>query len=124
MVFAFLSRLQLPKTWRQNPWPWVYIAFAILAFLGLRLGAATLALFLTLTLLCGTLLGLHDLGPGLARWLAVDVVWAVLGGLAVGAGLGVAVGRLVVYLRRTTHHHRRCLSASRRPRQSETKPEA
>ncbi len=47
------------------------------------------------------LLGLHDLGPGLTRWVAVDVVWAVLGGLAIGAGLGMAVGRLVVYLRRT-----------------------
>lgn len=47
------------------------------------------------------LLGLHDLGTNLGRWLAVDVVWAVLGGLAIGAGLGVVVGRLVVFLRRT-----------------------
>ena len=47
------------------------------------------------------LLGLHDLGPNLTRWLAVDVAWAVLGGLGVGAGLGVAVGRVVVHLRRT-----------------------
>ena len=46
------------------------------------------------------LLGLHDLGTGLGRWLAVDVAWAVLGGLAVGAALGMGVGRLVVHLRR------------------------
>ena len=46
------------------------------------------------------LLGLHDLGDNLWRWWAVDVVWAVLGGLGVGAALGVAVGRLVVFLRR------------------------
>jgi NhaP-type Na+/H+ or K+/H+ antiporter len=47
------------------------------------------------------LLGLHDLGDGLWRWLAVDVVWATAGGLAVGAALGTAVGTLVLYLRRT-----------------------
>ncbi len=47
------------------------------------------------------LLGLHELGDGWWRWWAVDVVWAVLGGLAIGAALGIAVGRLVVYLRRT-----------------------
>ena len=46
------------------------------------------------------LLGLHELGEGLWRWVAVDVVWAVFGGLAIGAALGLAVGRLVVYLRR------------------------
>ncbi|MGH2353626.1 MAG: cation:proton antiporter, partial [Chloroflexota bacterium] len=34
------------------------------------------------------------------RWVAVDVVWAVLVGLATGGALGTAVGRLVVYLRR------------------------
>jgi NhaP-type Na+/H+ or K+/H+ antiporter len=47
------------------------------------------------------LLGLHDLGGGLWRWLAVDVVWATMGGLGVGGALGTAVGTLVLYLRRT-----------------------
>ncbi len=47
------------------------------------------------------LLGLHELGDGWWRWWAVDVVWAVFGGLGIGAALGIAVGRLVVYLRRT-----------------------
>ena len=47
------------------------------------------------------LLGLHELGEGWWRWWAVDVAWAVFGGLGIGALLGIAVGRLVVYLRRT-----------------------
>jgi sodium/hydrogen antiporter len=47
------------------------------------------------------LLGLHPLGEGLWRWVVVDVVWAVVAGLGVGLLLGGAVGRLVLYLRRT-----------------------
>ena len=47
------------------------------------------------------LLGLHDLGNSLWRWVAVDVVWAVAAGIGVGAALGTLVGRLVLYLRRT-----------------------
>ena len=46
------------------------------------------------------LLGLHELGDFGWRWLAVDVVWASLAGLATGALLGLAVGRLVLFLRR------------------------
>ena len=46
------------------------------------------------------LMGLHELGPSGLTWLGVDVVWAVAGGIAIGAGLGFGVGRLVVYLRR------------------------
>lgn len=49
------------------------------------------------------LLGLHDLGAYGWRWWAVDLFWAVAGGLASGALLGTAVARLVIYLRR---HHR------------------
>jgi NhaP-type Na+/H+ or K+/H+ antiporter len=44
------------------------------------------------------LLGLHDLGTGW-RWLAVDVIWAISGGLLIGGVSGTLVGRLVVYLR-------------------------
>jgi NhaP-type Na+/H+ or K+/H+ antiporter len=33
------------------------------------------------------------------RWIAVDVVWAVLGGLVLGAICGTAIGRIVVFLR-------------------------
>jgi NhaP-type Na+/H+ or K+/H+ antiporter len=46
------------------------------------------------------LIGLHELGQGGWRWLAVDVVWAVCAGLVVGWLLGMLVGKLVVYLRR------------------------
>lgn len=46
------------------------------------------------------LLGLHDLGSGGWRWLAVDVLWASACGLFIGAALGAAVGKLVLYLRR------------------------
>ncbi|HLL55644.1 MAG TPA: cation:proton antiporter [Myxococcaceae bacterium] len=47
------------------------------------------------------LMGLHPLGEGLWRWAAVDLVWAVVAGLGVGTLLGGAVGRLVLFLRRT-----------------------
>src|SRR5918911_2446533 len=46
------------------------------------------------------LLELHELGPMGLRWLAVDVIWAVVGGLAIGGLLGTLVGHLVLYLRR------------------------
>ena len=46
------------------------------------------------------LLGLHDVGDSLWRWLALDVVWSVAAGIAIGAALGTLVGRLVLHLRR------------------------
>lgn len=45
------------------------------------------------------LLGLHDLGNWGWRWLALDVLWSIGGGLAIGGTLGLMIGRLVVYLR-------------------------
>ena len=45
------------------------------------------------------MLGLHELGNNGWRWWAVDVLWAVAGGLALGYALGRLVGRAVVYLR-------------------------
>lgn len=54
------------------------------------------------------LLSLHDLGEWAWRWWAVDVLWAVLGGLAIGYLLGVAVGRAILYLRM---RHREALGA-------------
>lgn len=47
------------------------------------------------------LLGLHEIGEGGWRWVAVDVVWAVVGGLGIGTAAGALVGRFVIYLRRT-----------------------
>lgn len=46
------------------------------------------------------LLGLHEIGTWGWRWWAVDVVWAIVGGLGIGAACGAAVGKLVLYLRR------------------------
>ncbi len=46
------------------------------------------------------LMGLHDLGEMGWKWVAIDLVWAVVCGLGVGALLGTLVGRLVLYLRR------------------------
>jgi NhaP-type Na+/H+ or K+/H+ antiporter len=45
------------------------------------------------------LLGLHDLGTDGWRWLAIDVLWSMSGGLLIGGVLGTLIGRLVVYLR-------------------------
>ncbi|MGC1174734.1 cation:proton antiporter [Polaromonas sp.] len=48
------------------------------------------------------LLSLHGLGTGGWRWWAVDVLWAVTGGVAIGYLLGTLTGRAILYLR--THH--------------------
>lgn len=45
------------------------------------------------------LLSLHDLGTGGWRWWAVDVLWAVTGGIAIGYLLGALTGRAILYLR-------------------------
>ena len=47
------------------------------------------------------LLGLRELGAYGWRWFALDVAWAILAGLAVGALLGVLTGRFVIYLRKS-----------------------
>ncbi len=52
------------------------------------------------------LLGLHELGVAGWRWLAVDVVWAVVAGIGVGAACGVAIAHLVLFIRR---HHREAI---------------
>ena len=46
------------------------------------------------------LMGLHEVGAFGWRWLAVDMVWAVSAGLAIGTAAGAGVGRLVLHLRR------------------------
>lgn len=46
------------------------------------------------------LIGAHELGENGWRWVAVDVIWAVAAGLAVGGAAGAGIGRLVLYMRR------------------------
>jgi len=72
------------------------LRFALTGEAGLNDGSA-----FPLVLLGLGLLGLHDIGSFGWRWLAVDVLWAVSGGIVIGAILGTAVGQLVLYLRRT-----------------------
>lgn len=52
------------------------------------------------------LLGVHELGVAGWRWLAVDVVWAVVAGIGVGAACGLAIAHLVLFIRR---HHREAI---------------
>ncbi len=70
------------------------LGFSLAAEGGLNDGAAFPFVMLGLGLL-----GLHDMGPGLARWWSIELLWATAGGLLIGAVLGAATGRLVVYLR-------------------------
>lgn len=74
------------------------VRFALTGEAGLNDGTAFPFVMLGLGLM-----GLHDLGANGLRWVAVDVAWAAITGLAVGAVLGTAVGELVLFLRR---HHR------------------
>lgn len=46
------------------------------------------------------LLGAHEIGAWGWRWLAVDVVWAIVAGLAIGFVLGTLIGRIVLFLRK------------------------
>lgn len=51
------------------------------------------------------LMGLHNLGEFGLRWIAVDVLWATLVGIAIGVVAGVALARLGWKLRREPHQH-------------------
>ncbi len=48
------------------------------------------------------LMGQHDLGAHAWHWWVIDVAWATVGGLLIGATFGTMVGRLVVELRTAT----------------------
>jgi NhaP-type Na+/H+ or K+/H+ antiporter len=71
------------------------LRFGITAEAGLNDGTAFPFVMLGLGLL-----GLHEIGPWGWRWVAKDVLWAVVGGLVIGAACGALVGRFVLYLRR------------------------
>jgi NhaP-type Na+/H+ or K+/H+ antiporter len=69
------------------------LRFGLTAEGGLNDGAAFPFVLLALGLLV-----VHDFGS-VWRWFAVDVVWSILGGLAIGGALGTLIGKLVLYLR-------------------------
>lgn len=51
------------------------------------------------------LLGLHELGDWGLRWVLVDVLWATVGGIAIGVGAGVALALIGWRLRRPPYQH-------------------
>jgi NhaP-type Na+/H+ or K+/H+ antiporter len=71
------------------------LRFALTGEAGLNDGSAFPFVMLGLGLL-----GHHELGEYGWKWLAVDVVWAIVSGLGVGWALGWGVSRLVLWLRR------------------------
>lgn len=74
------------------------LRFALTSEAGLNDGTA-----FPLVLLGLGLLNLRDIGDYGLHWLTVEIGWAVPAGLAIGALLGWAIGRVVSYLRRTRH---------------------
>lgn len=69
------------------------LRFGLTAEGGLNDGAAFPFVMLALGLA-----GAHELGSGGLRWLGLDVVWPVVGGLALGWTCGAAFTRLVLFL--------------------------
>ncbi len=70
------------------------LRFSLSAEGGLNDGAAFPVVMLALGLN-----GLYDWRGGIGHWLAVDVLWTIAGGLAIGGALGAFFGKLVLYLR-------------------------
>jgi NhaP-type Na+/H+ or K+/H+ antiporter len=70
------------------------VRFSLTGEGGLNDGAAFPFVMLGLALL-----GLRDPGTGYSRWITLDLLWAVAGGLAIGVLCGYAIGKLVVHLR-------------------------
>ena len=77
------------------------LRFALTGEAGMNDGAAFPFVMLGLGLL-----GHHELGSGGWRWFTVDVLWAIVAGLAIGGGMGWGVGRAIVWLR---HVHKEAL---------------
>ena len=70
------------------------LRFGLTAEGGLNDGAAFPVVMLALGML-----GLYDFGGGGWHFLAIDVLWYLVGGLAIGGALGALIGKLILYLR-------------------------
>ncbi|HVG04686.1 MAG TPA: cation:proton antiporter, partial [Burkholderiaceae bacterium] len=70
------------------------VRFSLTGEGGLNDGAAFPFVLLGLVLL-----GLRNQDTGYLHWLALDLVWPIFGGLAIGALCGYAIGKVVLYLR-------------------------
>lgn len=79
----------------ENPLDQDHLRFTLTGEGGLNDGTAFPFVMLGLGLL-----GLHELGDFGWRWVAVDVIWAIGGGLAIGWLLGTGLSKLVLYLRK------------------------
>jgi NhaP-type Na+/H+ or K+/H+ antiporter len=78
----------------EHPWDRDRLRFSLTGEAGLNDGAAFPFVMLGLGLL-----GLRDLGRSAWRWWTIDVLWAIIAGLLIGAATGYLVGKLVVHLR-------------------------
>ena len=79
----------------EHPFDYDPLRFSLTGEAGLNDGTAFPFVMLGLGLL-----GLHPIGDWGVRWLFVDAIWAIVGGLLIGTLLGTAVARGVLYLRR------------------------
>ena len=79
----------------EHPFDYDALRFSLTGEAGLNDGTA-----FPFVMLGMGLLGLHDLGPFGIRWIGVDVLWAIGGAFVIGALLGTAIGKFVLYLRR------------------------
>ena len=70
------------------------LRFSLTGEAGLNDGAAFPFIMLGLGFL-----GLHEMGTAGWKWFSIDLIWAVAGGLGIGAILGTLTGKLVVALR-------------------------
>lgn len=83
----------------RDPWDRDRLRTGLTAEAGLNDGTAFPFVLLGLGLM-----GLNELGPGASQWIAVDLIGATIGGLAIGGLLATAIGRVVLHLRRRYEH--------------------